>query len=306
MSSYGMALGLALGLFCATLTYTIQSMRNINPIKNIRSADSFRSSTWRSTAINDLLHAHSDHIKIVHLQGQLFFGNATFISMKLENMFLKALEHEEHLIRYLVLDFTSVFAIDSSAAETIVSTVEICERYNVKLCIAGLLPKKFSSASKLSKKLKCLNKNAMKNIEKNEVIQKKEMRNTVEMKQENLKSDVKTHLLPTGVEVSCYDDLETNNDVTIEETVFLSSSLDEGLAWCENAIIRESFPSWNPKDSSSSSQLEQRNGGTSKPKSTLVYLRQMQDLCPSESERGISMLFQRFKKESVKKGTVLW
>jgi anti-anti-sigma regulatory factor len=48
--------------------------------------------------------------------------------MKLENMFLKALEHEEHLIRYLVLDFTSVFAIDSSAAETIVSTVEICER----------------------------------------------------------------------------------------------------------------------------------------------------------------------------------
>lgn len=120
--------GLALGLFCATLTYTIQSMRNINPIKNIRSVDSFRSSTWRSTAINELLHANSNQIKIMHLQGQLFFGNATFISMKLESMFLNALEHEDHLIKYLVLDFTSVFAIDSSAAETIVNTVEICER----------------------------------------------------------------------------------------------------------------------------------------------------------------------------------
>lgn len=65
----------------------------------------------------------------MHLQGQLFFGNATFIKMKLESMFLNALEHEDHLIKYLILDFTSVFAIDSSAAETIVNTVEICERY---------------------------------------------------------------------------------------------------------------------------------------------------------------------------------
>jgi hypothetical protein len=184
----------------------------------------------------------------------------------------------------------------------IIYNILLYDRYNVKLCVAGLLPKKFSSASKLSKRLSCLNKNVMKNIEKNNVIQKKEMRNTVKMKQDNSKTNVKTQLQPTGVALSCYDDLESNNDVTIEETVFLSSSLDESLAWCENAIIRESFPSWNSKDISSSSQF----GATSKTKNIPVYLRQIQDLCPSESEKGINMLFQRFKKESVKRGTVLW
>lgn len=67
----------------------------------------------------------------------MFFGNATLVSTKVQNMLAKAQETND--IQFIVLDFTLVLAIDSSAAETIASIHNICEKYGVKLCYSRLV-----------------------------------------------------------------------------------------------------------------------------------------------------------------------
>jgi SulP family sulfate permease len=122
MTAYGMTAGLALGVFNAALTFTLQSGRHVSPIRSIRTARTLRSSKLRAHDINDILDIHSRHISIFQLQGYLFFGNATILAAKVDELLQKRKNFE---IKFIVLDFTLVLAIDSSAAETIGLCVHI-------------------------------------------------------------------------------------------------------------------------------------------------------------------------------------
>ena len=151
MTAYGMTAGLALGVFSAALTFTLQSSQFVAPIRAVRTARTLRSSKYRSQQMIDVLQKHSRTISVIQLQGHLFFGNATFVSSKVENMLINASQCNG--IKFIILDFTLVLAIDSSASETLIKLTDICEKFQVRVCYSKASPKGFPSQSKMMEKL---------------------------------------------------------------------------------------------------------------------------------------------------------
>eukprot|EP01034_Spumella_vulgaris_P030351 gene30351-37553_t len=129
MTFNGMTAGLALGVICAAFTFTLQTSRHVAPIRRKMCARTLRSSRWRSARESEVLDRLSWHVIAVQLQGHLFFGNATILSGQIDKM-LHDSATQNHDIWFVVLDFTLVVAIDSSACETISKLYNICRKYN--------------------------------------------------------------------------------------------------------------------------------------------------------------------------------
>ena len=304
MTAYGMTAGLALGVFCAAVTFTLQTSRNVPPIRTIRSAHTLRSSSWRSQRMNAVLDKHTKHVSVVQLQGYLFFGNATLLSSKVENMLENAEDSKD--IKFIVLDFTLVLAIDSSAAETIAKIYETCELYGVRLCYSRASPEGFPCVSNLTEKINKMKAESpqkgstQKNNRKSEE-KKAALRNYQEDKQEPFRER------EFIVETPSFDDVERsakssrlNQQQTVEDdSVFVADSLDESLAWCEDVIIREHLPYSDVSDPYAEEYLV---GAPPLP----AHLRQLHALCPYESSEVVNKLFAKFKMETVRGGTVLW
>ena len=151
MTFYGLTAGLVLGVILAAITFTIQIGQHVPPIRNAMRGTTLRSSKWRSKESNDILNKYSRHILVVQLQGQLFFGNASLIATAVEKL-LEASEGNRD-IWYVILDFTLVLGIDSSAIETLTQVFETCYKYKVKLVYAKPVTHGFLSEIDLTGRL---------------------------------------------------------------------------------------------------------------------------------------------------------
>jgi SulP family sulfate permease len=136
MTFYGLTAGLVLGVICAAVTFTIQLGTHGNAIRGTMRAATLRSSRWRSVDASATLGKLLRHVLVVQLQGHLFFGNATTFAEKVEN-YLKDSSDLEDDIWFLILDFTLVLGIDSSAAETVAGIYDVCRKHNVRLCYSS-------------------------------------------------------------------------------------------------------------------------------------------------------------------------
>jgi SulP family sulfate permease len=132
MTVAGMTAGLAFGVICACLTFTLQESNFITPVRGHMSARTLRSTQWRSQSAREILDNKMSHVRVFQLQGTLFFGNATSISKQIEALLLLA-DKEEQEVWVVVLDFTLVVSIDSSAADTIAKIVSVCQSHDVRL-----------------------------------------------------------------------------------------------------------------------------------------------------------------------------
>lgn len=130
MTAFGMTAGLAFCVICAAVTFTLQEGNFISPIRGSMSARTLRSSQWRSQASLDLILPNLQHVTVFQLQGTLFFGNASSISQQVDEY----LQKSDGAVWFVILDFTLVVSIDSSAADTLSKLVEICKRRDVNLC----------------------------------------------------------------------------------------------------------------------------------------------------------------------------
>jgi sulfate permease, SulP family len=324
MTAYGMTAGLALGVFCAALTFTLQTSRNVQPIRAIRSARTLRSCKWRSQQMNNVLDQHSKHISVIQLQGHLFFGNASLLSAKVESILQKAHAFKE--IKFIVLDFTLVLAIDSSAAETIAKIYEVCAKYEVRLCYSRASPKGFPCVSKLTERIRVIASKDQLDAELKQSKQEAESKSSSAKKRS--KSDKKKsaremqpitktfnvegiqplkdkEFIVENTNPSHKGDIEApasrNQTVegAVDDTVFVANSLDEGLAWCEDVIIREHLPHCDMDNLSKEEFLVE---GKPLP----VYLRRLHMLCPCESVEVVNSLFEKFEIVRVSRNTVLW
>lgn len=129
MTAYGMTAGLGAGVVLAAVTFTSQTSKYIFPIRSQMTAATVRSTARRSANFYDILHVHSKHIHIIQLQGNIFFGNATRLSSEISDLLLQSRGD----IWCLLLDFTLVLTIDSSAVETIASIPALCLPFDVKV-----------------------------------------------------------------------------------------------------------------------------------------------------------------------------
>lgn len=117
MTSMGMTPALVAGIVVAMTTYAMQSVQNLDPIFKITSATTLRSSKWtRPQKALEVLASPTkgrSQIMIIQLQGNIFFGNVVDAVDRIK------LDLAKHKPVIVIIDFTLVTNMDSSAAQSI-------------------------------------------------------------------------------------------------------------------------------------------------------------------------------------------
>ena len=117
MTFLGMTPALIAGIIVAMTTYALQSVHNLDPIFNITTAETLRSSAWtrppEAMAVLDSSSSGRARILVVQLQGNLFFGNV----VDMGDAITKALVDEKPLV--VIIDFTLVVGMDTSAVQAV-------------------------------------------------------------------------------------------------------------------------------------------------------------------------------------------
>lgn len=122
MTFFGMSAGLLVGIISALSTYAVQSITHLDPVFKIFTASTLRSSALtRSPAALAILENDRTgraRILIAQFQGHLFFGNVAALTDSIKQVLSsKKGTDDEPLI--VILDFTLVVGMDSSAAHAI-------------------------------------------------------------------------------------------------------------------------------------------------------------------------------------------
>ncbi|GAB9467146.1 Sulfate permease [Globisporangium polare] len=140
MTFWGMNQGLAVGALLACMTFVLQSASTPTnaPIRGSMSAATLRSSVWRTTAELDTLERESRAVHVVQLKGHLFFGNVNTLSEYVHTLFDQHHEPKAQQIRTLVLDFTLVVGLDSSAADRLTKIKGVCDQHACRVVFAAI------------------------------------------------------------------------------------------------------------------------------------------------------------------------
>ena len=228
MTLYGMTEGLALGVICATFTFTLQTSRHVYPIRGQMSAKTLRSSRWRPTKDLEVLNQFTKSIHVIQLKGHLFFGNATVLAAEVQKLVTGANKFSTgdlncqpvDKIRFVILDFTLVVGIDSSAAETISKLFSICQKYDVKLCYSRGSKNGFPCTFPLTEKLKLMSQS-----------------DTIETAEH-------TQCTKCGAASICSISFKcfvcgSSQHKYVNKLMYVSDDLDNGLAWCEDVLLAE-------------------------------------------------------------------
>jgi SulP family sulfate permease len=139
MVTVGMDQALVAGLVAALSTYVAQSIVYQDPIRGAISGARLRSSAWnRSSEAQRILldpKIGRDRIYVVSLQGHIFFG----IIVKLVEDVKRRLNEKRQAgdkPAVVILDFSNVLGVDSSAAQSIVKLkLSIQKNFNVKILL---------------------------------------------------------------------------------------------------------------------------------------------------------------------------
>lgn len=124
---------LIVGLLFACVNFAIRYGR-FSVIRHALSAASRRSRVERSAAERALLDAHGDEIRILILQGYVYFGTANSL-LERARAFLVA---PARAPRYLILDFDAVTGLDSSAAHSFARLVALARRAGTTVIYCAL------------------------------------------------------------------------------------------------------------------------------------------------------------------------
>lgn len=307
MTGYGMTAGLGLGVVCAAMTFTLQISSHVSPIRGKMCGSTLRSSRWRTPNENKVLNRMMRHILAIQLQGQIFFGNATILAAEVEKVVTArgdidtsdaAEQQANSQIHCLVLDFTLVVAIDSSAADTILKIYKICRANNVHLCYSARSDAGFPCTFPLSESILALNKEKM------------------YTPFNHCPKCGASYCLTTHRCQSCGE----REDFTRAKWVHLSMHLDEALSWCEDVLLAEErvriygtnaapVVDTTTKNGAAQQQLELMRKSLSAPAIAAdipPYLHQIYNLGSGESRSTIDRLISYFHREEVAEGEVLW
>jgi len=152
MTALGMTSGLALGILLSAISFTLQNISHSEPVRGVMSAATLQSTAMRNRAERDVLDRDLQHVQVMQLQGTLFFGNATGLSSCCDEMLAAA----SGGIHTIVLDFTLVRSLESSAAEAIAKIFNITRKHGSELVINRGSTEGFPTSAPLSMRLQKL------------------------------------------------------------------------------------------------------------------------------------------------------
>ncbi|CAK4100881.1 unnamed protein product [Aphanomyces euteiches] len=132
MTFWGMNEGLAVGALLACITFVAQSAP-AGPLRGSMSAATLRSSARRSATDLEVLDRVSRNVHVVQLKGHLFFGNIHKLSEYVQYLLDTYPELE-----CMVVDFTLVVALDSSAADRLAKLKHVCDLYECRLVFTAI------------------------------------------------------------------------------------------------------------------------------------------------------------------------
>jgi len=133
---YGILEGVAAGVMLATVLF-VHKYSQLSVIKASLNGSEHVSNIDRHQDDQAYLDANGHLIQLFVLQGFLFFGSA---SRLLENIKLVIDTSDSDIERFLVIDFTRVDEMDSSAANSFAKLMQVCVRENIVLCLADNRP----------------------------------------------------------------------------------------------------------------------------------------------------------------------
>lgn len=130
---FGFVVALGTGIVAASMLFTVSYSR-LQVVRNAVSGALRRSSTERPEADNVILSDHGAQTLIFELQGFIFFGTASGILRRIE----EAVAAPENPVRYLLIDFRRVQAMDTSAVSTLRKLRILARQWRVELILTGM------------------------------------------------------------------------------------------------------------------------------------------------------------------------
>lgn len=121
-----------LGVLMCCFNFAV-SQSALSPIRRMLTRAHWLSSVERPVAHSRWLMARGEGLRIVELQGVLFFGSARRLSRTVE-----AVLDEDRPPRALLLDFARVRTLDSSAAQSLVAVARTAHSRGVALVLSGV------------------------------------------------------------------------------------------------------------------------------------------------------------------------
>ncbi|MCY0147035.1 SulP family inorganic anion transporter [Hoeflea sp. G2-23] len=150
---FGILEGVAAGVVLATVLF-VHKYSQLSVIKTAMDGAEHVSNIDRHKDDQGYLDQHGHLVQIFVLQGFLFFGSA---SRLLEKIKLVVDAGDRGTRRFLVIDFTRVDEMDSSAANSFSKLMQICVRERILLCLAGNQPSILSRLEGLGEELELPN-----------------------------------------------------------------------------------------------------------------------------------------------------
>jgi SulP family sulfate permease len=139
MTLYGMDAAMIAGVLTAIFTFVAQNMTYVDPVRGSMSAATLRSDrrnrNRKARAILDDPSIGRSKILVIQLQGHLFFGNMAHLTKSINELLAARFDTiDQPLI--VIIDFSLVLGIDSSAAQAITKIKSfVRNQFDVKLSI---------------------------------------------------------------------------------------------------------------------------------------------------------------------------
>jgi SulP family sulfate permease len=128
----GFVPGIVAGLAVGCVTFVVRYGR-VDPIEYRWDGTAIRSSLQRSAHESSVLAEHGDHVRIFTLRGFIFFGIADRIYREL----LELAQQRENML-WIVLDFSDVTGIDTSATAAFVKFARAIDADRVQFMVCGM------------------------------------------------------------------------------------------------------------------------------------------------------------------------
>lgn len=136
-------LGIAMSTF-----FFVASFYQSGVVKYAANAAAVRSTIERELHIARWLDTNGDLLQILVLQSYLFFGNATSVLNYVSSMFEGSANQEVDGLdeftspfpKIIILDFSLVPGMDSSAVDVMADLLAVCSRHDCKLFLSGISP----------------------------------------------------------------------------------------------------------------------------------------------------------------------
>ena len=134
VGAVGFLEGVGTGIVIAVILFVVNYSR-INITKDVLSGQTYQSNMERPNEHRELIQRRGRQIYILRLQGFIFFGTAQNLLNRVRE---RLADHNQEKLKYLVLDFQNMTALDSSAVFSFIRLKQMAEANRFYLVLTEL------------------------------------------------------------------------------------------------------------------------------------------------------------------------